>query len=144
MAPDLPNLSVLSSSLFFSVLLCLLKQSWIDSKDFFNIFCWPDHHPTLVMSADCLLGALLADLLICVVLFFQSLFVESVDVCVRRICWALCFSCQSVLVISISVCLKCFPASYLNSVWKGSLDVFRDQPNIFLSVFVWWIWSRIV
>ena len=74
---------------FFSVLLCLLKQSWIDSKDFFTIFCWPDHHPTLVMSADCLLGTLLADLLISVVLFFcQCLFGESVDVCLD---WAQVF-----------------------------------------------------
>ena len=134
-------MSVYSALACLLSLVCLLKQSWTDSKDFFTIFCWPDHHLILIMSADCLLGALLADLLISVVLFCQSLFGESVDVCLD---WAQCFPCQRFLVVSISVCLKCFPASYIKPVWKDHLMSSWINPISFLSVSVWWVWSVIV
>ena len=106
-------MSVYSALACFLSLVCLLKQSWTDSKDFFTIFCWPDHHLTLVMSADCLLGTLLADLLISVVLFLS--------VSVWRICWCLSGLNLSVSfanvfpVSSVSVCLKCFPTSFAGS-----------------------------
>ena len=139
MAPALPNLSVLSSSLFFFSLVCLLKQSWTDSKDFFTIFCWPDHHLSLVMSADCLLGTLLADLLISVVPFLS--------VSVWRTCWCLSGLNLSVSLASVSpvspvgVCLKRFPTSFAKSVWRDHLMSSWINPISFLPVSVWWVWS---
>ena len=133
------------------------------------------------MSAECLLEALLADLLISVVLFCQNLCGDSVDVYLG---WAQVFSLANVssdfnqclldvslyqsniqlacvclflsifvvrnLLMSIWTELACFSFQYLSSEFnrclsevfpnvfcriclKGSLDVFPDQPNIFLA-----------
>ena len=81
------------------------------------------------MSAECLLGALLADLLISVVLFCQSLFGESVDVCLD---WAQVFFLANVS-SDFNQCLpEVFPSVLYQTCLKESLDVFLDQPNIFL------------
>ena len=44
-----------------------------------------------------------------------------------------CFSCQYFLVISIGVLPEVFPSVFCQICLKGSLDVFLDQPNIFLA-----------
>ena len=44
-----------------------------------------------------------------------------------------CFSCQYFLVISICVLPEVYPSVLCQICLKGSLDVFLDQPNIFLA-----------
>ena len=44
-----------------------------------------------------------------------------------------CFSCQYFLVISIGVLPEVFPSVFCQICLKGSLDVFLDQPKIFLA-----------
>ena len=180
MAPALPNFSVLSSSLFsLFYYFAELNLNWL--KKFLRCLLLAGSPSVLGMSAECLLGALLADLLISVVLFCQSLFGESVDVYLD---WAQVFFLPMFLVIfnqclldvslyqpnillacvclflsifvvrnllmSIWTELACFSFQYLSRElnWclpevfpnvfcqvclKVSLDVFLDQPNIFLA-----------
>ena len=49
-------------------------------------------------------------------------------------CWCLSSELNQCLTRSVSQCL-------LPIYLKGSLDVFQDQPNVFLPVSVWWVWS---
>ena len=104
---------------FFLNSVCLLKTKLNRLKNSFTNFLLAGLSSagncslTLIMSADCLLGTLVADLLISVVLFLS--------VSVWRICWCLSglnlsVSLASVFpVSSVSVCLKCFPTSFAGS-----------------------------
>ena len=52
-----------------------------------------------------------------------------------------CLLASIFLVSSIGVCLKCFPTSFAESVWRDHLMSSRINPISFLLVSVWWVWS---
>ena len=100
---------MLSLSLFFQSAETKLNQF----KGFLHYFLLAGSPSYFIMSADCLLGTPLADLLISVVPFLS--------VSVWRTCWCLSGLNLSVSlanvfpVSSVRVCLKCFPTSFAGS-----------------------------